>query len=73
MPTRRFTAPWTIEDKSRSTIPRHHEHRLQTRLQVATDNFLGDTVSDRWNAQRARSAIHFRNIHASHRRRKVAP
>ena len=49
------------------------EHRLQTRLQVATDNFLGDTVSNRWNAQRPRSAIHLRNIHPSHRRRKVAP
>src|SRR6202007_2550849 len=49
------------------------ERRLQTRLQVATGNFLSDTVSDSWNAQRARTAIHLRNIHASHRRRKVAP
>src|ERR1700747_3326872 len=49
------------------------ERRLQTRLQVATGNFLCDTVSDSWNARRARTAIHLRNIHASHRRRKVAP
>src|SRR6476661_3678005 len=49
------------------------KHRLQTRLQVATDNFLGDTVSHRWNAQWARTAVHLRNIHPSHRRRKVAP
>ena len=46
------------------------ERRLQTRLQVATGNFLSDTVSDSWNAQRASTAIHLRNIHASHRRRK---
>src|SRR5271167_3640858 len=46
------------------------KHRLQTRLQIATDNFLGDTVSNRWNAQRARSAIRFRNIHASQRRKE---
>src|SRR4030081_1243102 len=49
------------------------ERRLQTRLQVATGNFLSDTVSDSWNAQRARTAIQLRNIHASHRWRKVAP
>ena len=62
---RRFAGPVTI----RVDV----EHRLQTRLQVATDNFLGDTVSNRWNAQRARTAIHLRNIYSSHRRRKVAP
>src|SRR5207245_11465620 len=49
------------------------EHRLQTRLQVATGNFLGDAVSDRWNAQRARPALRLRNFHSPHRRRKVAP
>ena len=49
------------------------ERRLQTRLQVATGNFLSDTVSDSWNAQRARTAIHLRNFHASHRRRKELP
>ena len=26
------------------------KHRLQTRLQVATDNFLGDAVSNRWHS-----------------------
>src|SRR5437899_5330968 len=49
------------------------EHRLQARLQVATDNFLGDSVRDSWNAQRARPAIYLRNFYSSHRRRKVAP
>src|SRR5208282_658202 len=49
------------------------KHRLQMRLQVATNNFLGDTVSNRWNAQRARTTILLRNIHPSHRRRKIAP
>src|SRR3954464_1720364 len=43
------------------------EHRLQTRLQVATGNFLGDSVRDSWNAQRARTAIRLRNIHSPHR------
>src|SRR5208283_3421201 len=62
---RRFAGPVTIGVGM--------EGRLQTRLQVATGNFLGDTVSNRWNTQRARTAIHLRNIHASHRRRKVAP
>src|SRR5262245_4138101 len=49
------------------------KHRLQTRLQVATGNFLGDPVGDSWNAQPARTATRFRNIHSSHRRWKVAP
>src|SRR5438067_10688707 len=33
------------------------EHRLQTRLQVATGNLLGDAIGDCWNAQRARTDI----------------
>ena len=49
------------------------ERRLQTRLQVATGNFLSDTVSDSWNAQRARTAIYLRNFYPSHWRREVAP
>src|SRR5215813_2309245 len=49
------------------------EHRLQTRLQIATGDLLGDAVSDRWNAQRTRTAIRFRYIDPPHRRRKVAP
>src|SRR5204862_5017352 len=49
------------------------EHRLQPRLQVATGNFLSDSVSDSWNAQRARTALRLRNFHSSHRRWKVAP
>src|SRR5262245_41112482 len=49
------------------------EHRLQPRLQVATGNFLGDAVGDRWNTQRARTALCFRNFYSPHRRWKVAP
>ena len=49
------------------------EHRLQDRLQVATGDLLGDAVGNRWNAQRPRAAIRFRNIDPPHRRRKVAP
>src|SRR5664279_2141064 len=49
------------------------EHRFQTRLQVATGDFLSDSVSDSWNAQRARTAIRLRNFYSSHRRWKVAP
>src|SRR4029077_2325606 len=49
------------------------EHRLQTRLQIATGNFLGDAVGDRWNAQWARTTICLRNFYSSHWRWKVAP
>src|SRR5215216_1888664 len=49
------------------------EHRLQMRLQVSAGNLLGDAVRYRRNTQRARTAIRFRNTHAPHRRRKVAP
>ena len=49
------------------------KHRLQDRLQIATGDLLGDAVGDRWNAQRPRPAIRFRNIDPPHRRRKVAP
>jgi hypothetical protein len=34
------------------------ERQLQTWLKVATDNFLGDSIRDSWNAQRARTAIY---------------
>src|ERR1700722_20198702 len=43
------------------------------RLQVATGDLLSDAVGDRWNAQRARTTVRFRNIDPPHRRRKVAP
>src|ERR1700688_3850009 len=49
------------------------KHRLQYRLQVTTNDFLGAAVSDSWNAQRPRTAPCFRNIDPPHRRRKVAP
>ena len=35
------------------------KHRLQTWLQVATDDFLGHAIRDRWNTQRARAATDF--------------
>ena len=41
--------------------------------EIGGGNFLSDTVGDSWNAQRAHTAIRFRNIHSSHRRWKVAP
>ena len=46
---------------------------LQNRLQVTTDDLLGDAVGDRWNTQRTCAAIRFRNIDPPYRRRKVAP
>ena len=49
------------------------ERRLQTWLKVATDNFLGGSIRDSWNAQRARTAIYLRNFYPSHWRREVAP
>src|ERR1700719_3068664 len=49
------------------------KHRFQNRLQVTTDDLLGNAVGDSWNAQRPRTAPCFRNIDPPHRRRKVAP
>ena len=49
------------------------EHRFQDRLQVASGDLLGDAVSHRRNAQRARAAARLRNIDPLNRRRKVAP
>lgn len=49
------------------------KHRFQDRLQKTTGDFLGDAIGNRWNAQRPRPAIRFRNIHSPHRRRKVTP
>src|SRR5262245_5293158 len=49
------------------------KHRLQDRLQVATDDFLGAAIGDSWNAQRPRPAPWSRNIAPAHRRREVAP
>ena len=43
------------------------ERRLQTRLQVATGNFLSDRSATVGMPNRARTAIDLRNIHASHR------
>ena len=49
------------------------EHRLQDRLQVTPGDLLGDAIGNRWNAQRPRPAICFRNVDPPHRRRKIAP
>ena len=49
------------------------EYRLQTWLQETTSDLLGDAIRYRRNAQRTRAAVRFRNVHSSHRRRKVAP
>src|SRR5437899_2272591 len=49
------------------------KHRLQKRLQVTADDFLGNAVGNRWNAQWPRTAPCFRNIDPPHRRRKIAP
>src|SRR6266446_9336236 len=49
------------------------KHRLQNRLQVTADDFLGNAVGNRWNAQWPRTAPCFRNIDPPHRRRKIAP
>ena len=49
------------------------EHRLKTRLQITTGDFLGDAICNRRYSQRAHAAVCFRNLHSSHRRRKVAP
>jgi hypothetical protein len=49
------------------------KHRLQNRLQVTTDDFLGAAIGNSRNTQRPRTASCFRNIDPPHRRRKVAP
>src|SRR6266853_5686015 len=49
------------------------KHRLQNRLQVTTDDFLGAAIGNSWNTQRSRTASCFRNIDPPHWRRKVAP
>ncbi len=46
---RRFAGPVTIGIGMK--------HRLQTRLQIATGNLLGDAIRNRRNAQRARAAF----------------
>jgi len=38
------------------------KHRLQTRLQSTTDDFLGDAVRNRWNAQQPRATIRLGNL-----------
>jgi hypothetical protein len=55
------------------TVGVRMKHWLQDRLQKTTRDFLGDAIGDRWNAQRSRAAIRFRNIHTPYRRREVAP
>ena len=47
------------------------EHRFQQRLQISSDYLLRNTIRDRGNSQRPRSAIGFRNVHPTHRWRHV--
>src|ERR1700756_2138467 len=49
------------------------ELRLQNGLQISTDNFLGDPVSDCWDTQRAHAAVRLWNIDPPHRRGQNAP
>src|SRR5580698_710025 len=49
------------------------EHRLQPRLQVPSDNLLGDSVRHRRDPQRSRTTTRFRYVHPPHRRWEVAP
>ena len=48
------------------------EHRLHLRLQVAPHDFLGNAIGNRWDTQRTRPAICFRNINPPHRQWKIA-
>ena len=49
------------------------EDGLQDGLQIPFDDFLCDSVADRWNAQRPGPSIALGKINPPHRRRKVAP
>jgi hypothetical protein len=50
------------------------KRRLQDRLQIPTDDFLGDAVGDGWNAERTlAAAVSLWNHHPLYRRRKIAP
>src|SRR5262245_40203168 len=63
---RRFAGPVTVGVGMK--------HRLQDRFQVASSDFLGDSVGHSWNTQRPdATTIALRNIDPPHRRRKVTP
>src|SRR5215831_1422900 len=49
------------------------EDGAQDGLQIPFDDFLCDSVTDRWDAQRPGPAIAFGKINPPHWRRKVAP
>src|SRR6516162_5526324 len=49
------------------------EDGVQDGLQIPFDDFLCDSVTDRWDAQRPGSTIAFGKINPPHWRRKVAP
>src|SRR5262249_4788867 len=48
------------------------ERRLKYRLQVASDDLLGDAIGHRRYVQRSRSAIRLWNVDPPYRRREVA-
>ena len=49
------------------------EDGFQDGLQIPSDDFLCDSVADRWDAQRPGSAIALGKVNPPHWRRKVAP
>ena len=49
------------------------EDGLQDGLQIPLDDFLCDSVADRWDAQRPGSAIALGKVNPPYWRRKVAP
>src|SRR3954465_4178972 len=49
------------------------EAGLQDRLQVLFDDFLGNSVANRWNAQRPGPSIALGKVNPPHRLRKAAP
>jgi hypothetical protein len=65
--------PEGVDRRSAASIPVGvgMEHRFQHRLEVSSDDFLGDAVGDRRDAQRPRSAARLRYVHSAHRRRHV--
>src|SRR5260370_36186014 len=49
------------------------EDGFQDGFQIPFDDFLCDSVADRWNAQRPGPSIALEKVNPPHRRRKVAP
>src|SRR4051812_14467737 len=67
--------PEGIDRRSAGAVPIGvlMEAGLQDRLQVLFDDFLGNSVANRWNAQRPGPSIALGKVNPPHRWRKVAP